>query len=172
MSVVEISTKGNNSNLELNEDDLNNTELNENKSTMGNLYKIPKNKYKAQKCDKVTNDSLTYIVTLSFLNELVVAYGKTPITEIIQFKLVSRDDILKPISTEILNNHLDIFVKTFGKSKLRYNERLDHVSYVLTIIKCLTKFCGYDLLSHSRRRFIKTDSNFYIYQEIRYYRIE
>jgi len=111
------------------------------KKTNSNTYT------KKQKYQKVDNDSETYKITLEFLNCILKVIDKPEITNIIEFKDIKRDDLLKPEFNQSLTNNINKIIDHFGKSKIRYNMKNKFDCYVLTVIKYLTSFCGYQFVS-------------------------
>jgi hypothetical protein len=108
----------------------------------------------------VNNDSETYIMTLSFLNDIFKVLDKDKIFEITEFK-IDRDDLMNTKCNEVLNNHINNIIKHFGKTKIKYNERDTHKCYALTVIKCLTMYCGYDFVSSYKETLIRKQKDDY-----------
>lgn len=127
---------------------------------------------KKSKFDKVANDSDIYMITLFFLNDLLKVFNKPEIMEINQFRDIDRADIIKPICNVVLDKHLNNIIKKVGKSKIRYNDRLHHKYYVLTVIKYLANYCGYEFSSNRICHFIKKQGDDYTYTKIVHYHIK
>lgn len=118
----------------------------------GTHIKKPKN----PKIDK--NDG-KYIITLQFLNALLTVLNKDNIDDIIMFKDIKRDDLLKPECNAVLEDYLEKLTKQFGKIKLRYRRRNNTKNYIITIIKCLSSICGYTFKSYNHQTVKKINTN-------------
>jgi hypothetical protein len=126
---------------------------------------------KKSKHPKVDNDSGEYKVTLAFLNGLLKQMKKPEITDITQFKDILRTELTKPECEQILNNHIDNIIKQFGKSKIRYHMKDQYDYYVITVIKYLTRLCGYEFASHNTQSFKKVENRDYKFEFSVYYSI-
>lgn len=126
---------------------------------------------KKSKYPKVDNNSGEYKVTVSFLNGLLKQMKKQEINDIIQFKNIQRSELMKPEYEQILNNHIDNIIEQFGKTKIRYNMRNQFDYYVITVIKYLTKLCGYEFMSHNFKNYDRTENNAHIYNLNTHYSI-
>lgn len=108
---------------------------------------------------KLDKNNEKYVVFLEFLNELLIALNKEKIDDILKFKNIDRDDLLKPECDIILQNNLIKLTRLFEKSKLRYWQRKKIKNYIITIIKTIAKMCGYSFKSRQKQLLNKIDKN-------------
>lgn len=120
---------------------------------------------------KVEKDSDTYKVTLEFLNAILKSIDKKEITDITEFKNITRKELLKPECNQALDNNIAKVLKHFGRSKIRYDMKNKYACYVLTVIKYLTSFCGYKVVSKKTTKMTLKDTQNYDYQIIIMYSI-
>ena len=126
---------------------------------------------KTSKYEKVNDQSDTYKITLTFLNDLLKVFNKQEITKITDFKEINRNDLTNPKCDEILNAHLPIIINHFGKTKIRHNEKNDHKCYILSVIKYLTMYCGYNFVSNRTQKLTKKQKCDYTLSGMIYYHI-
>lgn len=124
------------------------------------------------KCGKINNESEKYKVTLNLLNGLLKNMNKEEIDDITQFKNIKREDLLKESCNQILNEHIDNIIQQFGKSKIRYNMRNKRNCYVLSVIKYLVSFCGYDFVSNNISEYVIKNTMTYDYKSVVLYTIQ
>lgn len=116
----------------------------------------PSSKYriKQSKCDKVDKEDEKYIVTLKFLNAILITLGKDQIKEITQFKNIRREELLKEECKAILPEYLDKLIELFGKTKLRYRDKNITNQYILMVLKLLVINCGYSFKAIDKKKLI------------------
>lgn len=110
------------------------------------------------KYPKVDKDDEKYIVTLKFLNELLTVLNKEKIDDITMFKNILRDDLLKPECNNVLENNISDLTKIFGKIRLQYRHRNTIKCYIISVIKTISKMCGYSFKSRNRSAIRKIDT--------------
>ena len=124
------------------------------------------------KCEKINSESEKYKVTLNFLNGLLKNMNKEEINDITQFKNIKREDLLKESCNQILNEHINNIIQQFGKSKIRYNMRNKRNCYVLSVIKYLVSFCGYNFVSNNISDYVIKNTMTYDYKSVVLYTIQ
>ena len=126
---------------------------------------------KKSKHIKINKNNEKYILTLNFLNALLTSLNKEKIDDIIKFKDIRKDELLKPECKQILENYLDKITAQFGKVKLNYRHRHNFKNYIITIIKHIVTVCGYTFKPLNKQVNTLIGNNLYKHSRITIYSV-
>lgn len=100
---------------------------------------IPKKK----KDEVVDKNDKKYIMLLEFLNAVLKKMGSDVIGDVLEFKDVPRNDILKDEVKDVLNDYLDNIIEVFGKKEIQHYRRNELKDFIISVIRCMAFECGY-----------------------------
>jgi len=86
-----------------------------------------------------------YKLLVKLLNSILTELNKPIIEDVLKFKNINRDDILKLDTNKIVNDHINEIVIEYGKSCINYSNRNKVNLYILSLIRRMCKTCGYKL---------------------------
>lgn len=100
---------------------------------------------KKKKNVMINKNDNKYIMLLEFLNAILKQIGKDAIDDVLDFKNIPRDDILKEDVKGLLDVHLDQIIGIFGKKEIQYYNRKLIKDFIMSVIKSMAFECGYTL---------------------------
>jgi len=86
-----------------------------------------------------------YDILLMFLNALLTKMGKHQITDVLDFKLIRRDELLTQENEDIIEEHKDLIHAFYSKHNTKYLQKKSVKNYLLTFLKALTNELNLDL---------------------------
>ena len=110
--------------------------------TTGKIKKITK--LKAQ------NNDPRYIVLLKFINIILTNLGKTNINDLLQFKDVDREDIIKQINKDSLVSMYNELFEYFSKLTCKYYRRDKIDNYILTFLRSTCSEIGFNFINKKK----------------------
>lgn len=84
-----------------------------------------------------------HIMLLKFLNAVLECLGKENINDPTEFKNVNKDDIVNQCSN-LVDIYLEEIAKIFDKANISYYNRKSTKTYVITLLRKMTRLCGYE----------------------------
>lgn len=121
------------------------TKLKINKSIVQRLDRSDNNHNNNHNIDKKCEKC---IIVLDVLNELLIALNKKKINNIIEFKNIRKDNLLKPECKDVLSNYIEKLALLFKYIDIYYKHNNNSKYYTITVIKYIIKSCGYLLKPH------------------------
>lgn len=120
---------------------------------------IPKEKPKEILKEKLSLKERKEKVTLEFINKVLEKLDKDEIEKLEDFKIL-RHELVKINGIDAIKEHIRLLCDQvdgpFDKNKdLKFNMRNHINSYIVTVIKALTKCCGYEFKNVQSTRMIK-----------------
>ena len=110
-----------------------------------------------------------YVIALQFLNHILINNNKPQIQDILEFKDITRQEILKQENLNKLNEMEPELYKHFDKDKCGYYRKTDN--YVINFFRQMIKEMGYKAVIEKKDRTIKIDGQSYR-QKLMIYHIE
>ena len=110
-----------------------------------------------------------YVLALQFLNHILTNNNKPQIQDILEFKDITRQEILKQENLNKLNEMETELYKHFDKDKCGYYRKTDN--YVINFFRQMIKEMGYKAVIEKKDRTIKIDGQSYR-QKLMIYHIE
>ncbi len=96
-----------------------------------------------------------YIIALRFINHILINNNKPEIFDILDFKDVTRDEIIKQENLTKLNEMETELYKYFDKDKCGYYRKTDN--YVINFFRGMLKELGYKAVVIKKDKTIKID---------------
>jgi hypothetical protein len=96
-----------------------------------------------------------YIIALRFINHILINNNKSEIFDILDFKDVTRDEIIKQENLDKLNELESELYKYFDKDKCGYYRKTDN--YVINFFRQMLKELGYKAVVVKKDKTIKID---------------
>ena len=112
--------------------------------------KVVKTKNNLKQTIKLSKDDSKYIILLDFINDILKTMGKKAVTDINQFNNIERDNIIKQNCVDVMNSKYDKIVALYGKTSIHYRFRYTTKDYILSLLRSMTKVCGYQLKSEKK----------------------
>ncbi|AYV76509.1 MAG: hypothetical protein Terrestrivirus8_2 [Terrestrivirus sp.] len=78
-----------------------------------------------------------YTTLLKLLNAILTNINKDPITDVLGFKNINRDDLVSDLNEKICESMMDEIMQHFNKSTLKYNQKSRIKSYLLSVIRTM-----------------------------------
>jgi hypothetical protein len=110
-----------------------------------------------------------YVLALQFLNHILTNNNKPQIQDILEFKDITRQEILKQENLNKLNEMETELYKHFDKDKCGYYRKTDN--YVINFFRQMIKEMGYKAVIEKKDRTVKIDGQSYR-QKLMIYHIE
>ena len=110
-----------------------------------------------------------YVIALQFLNHILTNNNKSQITDILDFKDITRQEILKQENLDKLNEMEPELYKNFDKMKCGYYRKTDN--YVINFFRGMLKEMGYKAIHIEKDKTVTIDGENYR-KKIIYYHIE
>ena len=110
-----------------------------------------------------------YIIALRFLNHILTNNDKPQIQDILDFKNITRQEILKEENLNKLNEMEADIYKHFDKDKCGYYRKTDN--YVINFFRQMVKELGYKAILEKKDKTVKIDGQSYR-QKLMIYHIE
>jgi len=122
----------------------------ENKKIVDDIYARyiyrPKKERKTKKnnIQKCGTDDQRYTILLKFVNCILTNIGKQNVKRLEDFKNIDREDIIKDINKNLLENNIgDELYKYFDKVSCGWYRRKSTDTYILSFLRCSCKIIGY-----------------------------
>ena len=96
-----------------------------------------------------------YVIALQFLNHILTNNNKPQIQDILDFKDISRDEIIKQENLNKLNEMETELYKHFDKDKCGYYRKTDN--YAINFFRQMLKEMGYKAVTAKKDRTVKID---------------
>jgi hypothetical protein len=132
--------------------------------TRGKNISKPKN-------NKVDKSDPRYIMTLNILNAILKELNKQEIDDIIQFKDISKDELLCGECKKIIYAQYPDIIKLFENHGVKDFCRINGTNYVINNIRFLAINCGYSFISRQKEKKEKCGDGMYKRKFITYYLI-
>jgi hypothetical protein len=110
-----------------------------------------------------------YVIALQFLNHILTNNNKSQINDILDFKDITRQEILKQENLDKLNEMEPELYKHFDKMKCGYYRKTDN--YVINFFRGMLKEMGYKAIHIEKDKTVTIDGENYR-KKIIYYHIE
>ena len=110
-----------------------------------------------------------YVIALQFLNHILTNNNKPQIQDILDFKDITRQEILKQENLNKLNEMETELYKHFDKDKCGYYRKTDN--YVINFFRQMIKELGYKAAIEKKDKKVKIDGQSYR-QKLMIYHIE
>ena len=110
-----------------------------------------------------------YVIALQFLNHILSNNNKSQINDILDFKDITRQEILKQENLDKLNEMETELYKHFDKDKCGYYRKTDN--YVINFFRQMIKELGYKAAIEKKDKTVKIDGQSYR-QKLMIYHIE
>ena len=110
-----------------------------------------------------------YVFALQFLNHILINNNKPQIQDILEFKDITRQEILKQENLNKLNEMETELYKHFDKMKCGYYRKTDN--YVINFFRGMLKEMGYKAIHIEKDKTVTIDGENYR-KKIIYYHIE
>ncbi len=110
-----------------------------------------------------------YVIALQFLNYILTNNNKLQINDILDFKDITRQEILKQENLDKLNEMEPELYKHFDKMKCGYYRKTDN--YVINFFRGMLKEMGYKAIHIEKDKTVTIDGENYR-KKIIYYHIE
>jgi len=94
-----------------------------------------------------------YVIALQFLNHILTNNNKQNINDILDFKDISREEIIKQENLNKLNNMESELYKHFDKDKCGFYRKTDN--YVINFFRQMLKEIGYKAITTKKDRTVK-----------------
>ena len=94
-----------------------------------------------------------YVLALQFLNHILINNNKPQIQDILEFKDITRQEILKDENLNKLNEMETELYKHFDKDKCGYYRKTDN--YVINFFRQMLKEIGYKAITSRKDRTVK-----------------
>ncbi len=101
---------------------------------------------------KIDKDSEKYKVALKFVNKILVNIGKEEVAELIDFKDIDREDIIKEVNKESFREMENELFEQFDKVKMGWYRRNIVSSYILTFLRNMCTDLGYSFTYHELKK--------------------
>lgn len=117
----------------------------------------------------VDKNNPKYIIALQFLNHILTNNNKPVIEDILDFKDITRQEILKEENLNKLNEMETEIYKHFDKDKCGYYRKTDN--YVINFFRQMLKELGYKAILEKKDKTVKINGESYR-QKLMIYHIE
>jgi hypothetical protein len=120
--------------------------------------------------NRITNkNDPKYVIALRFLNHILTNNNKLQINDILNFKDITRQEILKQENLDKLNEMEGELYKLFDKMKCGYYRKTDN--YVINFFRGMLKEMGYKAVRVEKDKHVNIDGENYRKKFV-YYHIE
>lgn len=92
--------------------------------------------------DAINKDSDKYKVALKFINKILTNLGKAEVADLLEFKDIDREDIIKDINKKAFTDMEKELFKYFDKVKSNWYKRKNVLHYILTFLRYLCSDIG------------------------------
>jgi hypothetical protein len=110
-----------------------------------------------------------YVIALQFINHILTNNNKPQIQDILDFKNVTRQEILKQENLDKLNEMENDLYKHFDKMKCGFYRKSDN--YVINFFRGMTKQLGYQPIVEKKDKTVQINGESYR-QKLMIYHIE
>ena len=110
-----------------------------------------------------------YVLAIQFLNHILINNNKPQIQDILEFKDITRDEIIKQENLNKLNEMETELYKHFSKMNCGYYRKTDN--YVINFFRGMLKEMGYKAIHIEKDKTVTIDGENYR-KKIIYYHIE
>jgi hypothetical protein len=110
-----------------------------------------------------------YVIALRFLNHILTNNNKPMIQDILDFKNITRQEILKQENLDKLNEMENEIYKHFDKMKCGYYRKSDN--YVINFLRGMIKQLGYKIIREEKDKHVNINGENYRKKFV-YYHIE
>lgn len=117
------------------------------------------NKYKYMVNKIVDKNDPKYIICLEFLNHILINNNKPRINDILDFKNITRQEILKQENVDKLNEMESELYKHFDKDKCGYYRKTDN--YTINFFRQMIKELGYKAVVEKKDKTVIIDCESY-----------
>lgn len=119
---------------------------------------------------EVPHTSAKYILALKFVNKILENIGKPQINVLTDFVRILRNDIIKQENIDVLNNMEDEIYQHFNKVKCGYYRKDILDTYILTLLRGMSKDLGLKCEMLKTSKCIKRKiHSFYVYSIVSKY---
>jgi len=94
-----------------------------------------------------------YVIALQFLNHILTNNNKSQINDILDFKDITREEIIKQENLNKLNEMENELYKHFDKDKCGFYRKTDN--YVINFFRQMLKEIGYKAITTKKDRTVK-----------------
>jgi len=95
---------------------------------------------------KIPKDDPQYKFALKLINKILINASKLEIQNILEFKDITRDDIVTQKNLEELNNLENELLELFKKSQIGYYRKNEAKGYVINCLRGIIKSLGYKIV--------------------------
>jgi hypothetical protein len=114
--------------------------------------------------EQIDKTSEKYKVALKFVNKILVNIGKTEITDLIEFKNINKNDIVKEDNMKYVTEMSDEIFKYYDKVRCGYYYKNRSKRYILRIIEAMCEDIGHQMVYTRTSKQVKTvQKTLYLY---------